>query len=59
MEEKVNPRKRCSFRRRWAREKICPQGEDGLGRKFVPKEKMGLRKGCGLWVKMGLGRRVL
>jgi len=31
-----------------------PQGEDGLGRKCVPRKKMRLERGCASEVKMGL-----
>jgi hypothetical protein len=55
--EKVNPRKRCSLRRRWAREKMCSlrrrwarekmcsQGKDGIEKRMWPRGEDGLGKG--------------
>jgi hypothetical protein len=59
MEEKVNPRKRCSFRRRWAREKICPQGEDGIEERMWPMGEDGLGEEGSLRRKWGGGKDVV
>lgn len=56
--EKVNPRKRCSLRRRWAREKMCSQGKDGIEKRMWPRGEDGLGKGS-LRRKGGGGKDVV
>jgi hypothetical protein len=43
--EKVNPRKICSLRRRWAREKMCSPGKDGTEERMWPRGEDGLGEG--------------